>query len=175
MQQDFLNSSNREKALTFFNNLLRYYNLNHLYDGESIYHEVFLKYRKFCDSGGEIENIEGWMMAAGKYQVLSYVKQDIKKRKLLNDIITTSGSVDKSIKNFSLLHQVLMKLKQEKPDYYRLIFLYYFREYSWSKIAASELKKPIYQVSKKELCKYRKRGSRAIKRLRKNYLKLLEK
>ena len=114
-------------------------------------------------------------MTVGKYQVLSYVRQDIRKRKLLNDIIITSGSIDKSIKDFSLLHQVLAKLKQEKPDYYRLVFLYYFREYDWSKIAASELNKPISQISKKELCKYRKRGSRAIEKLRKNYLKLLRK
>lgn len=173
MQKDFLDFSTETKAKNLYSKLLRYHNLSHLYETDVIYNEVFLSYKKFCDAGGEIEELEKWVMIVGKNRIKDLVKQDIKARELVNNVKFIAGYINEEQNSFSQLYQALQILKNQHPDDYKLVCIHFFSKASWRKIAAFCLEKSESEVLRNEEDRYRKQGCRAIKKLRKIYFQLL--
>ncbi|NEP47999.1 MAG: sigma-70 family RNA polymerase sigma factor [Moorea sp. SIO3C2] len=166
----------------YYYNLLCRCKLQHRCDSDDILSQVWEKAAEVERLERPIENPEAWAKKVGERIILQKKRRELSEKKSIQklepmiqsqifasprDDLYCDGTLGQ------MLALALKELKQTKPDFYQLLVMRFFDELSWEQIS-SELY-PDTAITKKTINKVRRRGSRALEKLRKIFFLNLKK
>ena len=166
----------------YYYNLLCRCKLQHRCDSDDILSQVWEKAAEVERLERRIENPEAWAKKVGERIILQKKRRELSEKKSiqkLEPMIQSQifGSPRDDLYCDPTLGQMLAlalkELKQTKPDFHQLLVMRFFGELSWEQISL-ELE-PDTAITKKTINKVRRRGSRALEKLRKIFFLNLKK
>ena len=174
-----LSSQDMQKLKGYYHKLLWDCNLQSLFEANDILSEVQKKANEVNHSECPIKNPVPWAKKVGERIIFQKRRQEISKKKASQKI---QYMLKTKIFNYSteelnfevwgeLLTSALNELKEIKPDFYQIIMMRFFGEMSWDDISSQ--RHPDTEITKKIIDRERKKGSRALKKLREIFLSKL--
>ena len=175
-----LSSQDMQYLKNYYHKLLCDCKLSHRCTAEDILSEVQQKANKVNRLECQIENSVAWAKKVGERIIFQKRRKEASEKKFIQKVNLIAESKKFSITiddiyhddNLRLLVVALNELKQLKPDFYQLIMMRFFGELSWEDISSKRY--PDIEITKIIIDRERKKGSRALKKLREIFLSKLE-
>ena len=174
-QNDFVELNNKELLVilgNFYRLRLRQYRLLGKHEPDEILNEAISRLAKAKNSGKKVYNISAWLRTTGLHIINELSREETRRRIIDNqnfdfeEFLPDERSHQTECENSELYKRLNQALKELEPEDSKLLRMRYYRQLSWQDIAEKFLAQG-QQISTEAL---RKRGSRAIAKLRKVFI-----
>lgn len=162
-----------DSILRLIRSRLFQYQMGSVYSDIDILSEAYLRTASAIRQGREVTNVQGWLRSTSLNIIAELSRQD-KKQKSLEDKVKHFTFIEPDLyrENFSVDEQVLkdlsLALKTLSPEDSEIISLRFIQQLSWQDISKLyEKRGDLVSVTA-----IRKRGQRALERLRQSFHKL---